>query len=72
MQVENGVSKKEPSKMRRSLLPSLQIMPCGMRQSYGNNRSSQHGNAAACLLHSSLFRVDSTFGMLLATKEWLP
>ena len=72
MQVDNGFSKKYPSKTRRSLFPSLQINPCGARHGSGNNYSSQHGNAAAYLFHSSLFRVDSTFGIVFATDAWLP
>ena len=68
MQVENGVSKKDLSKTRQSLLPSLQIRPCSVRHRSGKNRSSQHGNAATHLLRSSLFRVDFTFGMMFATE----
>ena len=39
-----------------------------VRHRSGKNLSSQHGNAATCLLRSSLFRVDSTFEMLFATN----
>ena len=72
MKVENGVSKKDLSKTRRSLLPSLQIKPCGVRCRSGESFSIQHGNSAKRLLRSSLFTVDSTFSMLLETEAWLP
>ena len=60
MQAENGVRRKDPSIKRRSFLSSLQIKLGGVRHEYGNTFSSQYGNAAACLLCSSLFRVVST------------
>ena len=46
MQVDDGVSKKDLSKTRQSVLPSLQINPCELRYKSGNNCSSQHGNTA--------------------------
>ena len=70
--MENGVSKKDPSKTRRSFFPSLKIRPCSARHSSGNNCSSHHGNTATHFLYSTLFRVDSTVGTLLATDACLP
>ena len=71
-QVENGISKKDPSKTRRSVLPSLQIKPCGERHRSWKNFSSQHGNIDVHVSRSSLFRVYSTFGILFDTEAWLP
>ena len=64
MHMENGVSKKDPSKTRQSIFPYLQIKPCGVRYRSGKNCSSQHGNDSTHLVRSSLLRVDSTFGAL--------
>ena len=72
MQVENGVSKKDPSKTRRSLLPSMQMRTCGVKHGSEKNCSIQNRNTSTCLLCSSFFRVDSSFGMLFATKACLP
>ena len=72
MQVDSGVSKKYPSKTRQSLLSSLKIKPCGVIWKSGKNFSIQHGNIASHLLRSSLFKVVSTFEMLLETEAWLP
>ena len=67
-QAENGVSRKGPSKTRRSFLNSLQIKPCGMRCKSRNKFSIQNGNATAHLLRYSLFRIVSTLVMLLETE----
>ena len=72
MQVKNSVSKKDPSKTRRSLLPSLEIKPCGARYRSGNNCSGHNVNAATCLLRSSLLRVASTFGIVFDAEACLP
>ena len=40
MQVDNGFSKKDPSKTRQLLFPSLQIKPYVLRHRSGKNRSS--------------------------------
>ena len=72
MQMENGVSKKDASKTRRSILPYLKMRIYGASHRSGKNFSSQHGNTTMSLLRSSLLRVDSTFGMLFATGVQFP
>ena len=61
LQTEKGVSMNEPSKTRRSFLPSLHTRPCGFRDRSGKKRSNQYGKAATNLLHSSLFKFFCTF-----------
>ena len=72
MQVENSVSRKDPSNARRSILHSLQIRSCGLRCKSGMNFSSQNRNAATFLLLSSLFTVVSNLVISLEMDEWLP
>ena len=68
-QVDKGVSKNVLSKSRRSFSPSLKIRPYGVRSMSGNKCSSQHGNAAAHLLCSSLLRAFLTLVILLEMEE---
>ena len=72
MQVDNGVSKKDPSKTRRSLLAPFQTKPCGVRHESGKNFYSQNGNASTHFLRSSFLMMFSTFAIMLETDEWLP
>ena len=72
MKEENGVSRKDPSKTRRSFLPSLQIKPCEVRRKCGKNLSIQHGNTDTFLLCSSLLRIVSTLVMLLEMEVNFP
>ena len=67
MQVDNGISRKDPSNKRQSFFPSLQIKPCGIRFKSGKNLLSYRGNAAKCLLRSSLLSVVSTLVIFLET-----
>ena len=68
MQMEKGVSINDLSNTRRSFLPSLQTRSCGVRNRSGKKCSNQNEKVATCLLHSSLFKVFSTFVRLLLTK----
>ena len=68
IQADNGVSRKYPSKVRRSFLPYLQIKPFGVRCKSGKNLSSQHGNADVHLFRSFLRRVVSTFVFFCKTE----
>ena len=72
MRMEEGVSKNEPSKTRRSFLPTLKIRPCGTRHVSEKKRSSQHESSTACFLCSSLISVFSTLVRFLETEGRLP
>ena len=71
MQEKNGLSRKDPSKTRRSFPPSFKIKSFGERSKSRNIFSRQHGNADTHLLCSSFFRVVSTLVMFLETEGWL-